>query len=51
MASDAFKMGDGVETNLQCGHPNVEAGRRCELCGQVVERQEIQKEEQREKKP
>lgn len=30
---DAMRQGDGVGVGLQCGHPNVQPGKVCPLCG------------------
>jgi len=35
MIGDAMKMSDGVTTKLECGHPNVNPGETCSLCGQI----------------
>ncbi len=36
MAQDQMKLGDQFAIRLECGHPNKNAGERCELCGKTV---------------
>jgi hypothetical protein len=40
---------DAVSIKLDCGHPNIESGKQCPLCGQTVPVQEITNEEQENK--
>jgi len=34
---DGHAQSDGFSMGLQCGHPNVAIGEKCELCGKIVE--------------
>lgn len=36
---DKMKMGDGFTIGLECGHPNVQPGEVCPLCGKATREQ------------
>jgi hypothetical protein len=47
--NDGMQQRDGAEVSLQCGHPGVEPGQVCNLCGQRTEGPEQSQESSTEK--
>ena len=46
---DILKQGDGVDVGLQCGHPNVQRGETCSLCGAVMPHAEDKSSDEEDK--
>lgn len=34
--ADKMKMSDGVEVQLECGHPHTKPGEQCKNCGKLL---------------